>query len=319
MSENVSTVEVDLKDPTVAAIAFNDPDLSTLDVRSDEFKAALAEKAGKMNDDSASADAEVTEEEDKEELDTDDADDAESDDEQPQKKPRGLMKRVEKLVGERNALRTELETLRQRVEATQDAVAKEVVSDTFEQPKPKFADFDTLEDYTEALTEWKLDKREFDREQQKRVEVAKSEIQAVVQTWEEREAATKKVYRDYHTVVTPQAIAEVQPSDAARAFIIDSEVGPEVLYSILGDDEMAAKFADASPAKQVRMLAQLEADLAPAKEEKKATVSAAPQPPSRLGKGKPVATQKDLLRNSTEMSTDEWMKAFYAATSKKRK
>lgn len=317
MSENVSTVEVDLKDPTVVAMAFEDPDLSKLDVRSDEFKAALAEKAGKTNNDDTSADVETAEDDEVEPDEETSEDETEEGNEQPKKKPRGLVRRVEKLVAERNRLQEELDTWRRKAEAQVDSLADNLVIEEFEAPKPQLSQFDTLEEYTEALTEWKLDKRDFERNIAQQKQTIQQTIHEAQRQWEERESVAKKEFRDYNTVVTPQAIVSVSPSEAAKSFLADSDVGPKVVYMLLDDETLAAEFANAGPAKQVRMLTALENQFVKTSEEK-TTVSRAPQPPSKLGRGSSAATTKDILANSAEMSFSEWEKLFNQATRKKK-
>lgn len=328
MSENVSSV-ADLNDPTVVEMAFSEETLKSLPLGSAEFNAAVAKiKAAETNENSEVPADDATEQEDDEAEDSEDtsSEDEENTDEteQTRKPKRGMLKRIEKLVEEKAELKRQLEAAYKadKVAEVKDKIADAIdKSSTFEAPKPKFADFETLEDYTEALTEWKLDKREHDRQvEAQKKEVLQAHTEAV-STWHEKEAEVKKEFSDYAKVVNIDVLTDVNPSDAAKAFLSECDVGPKVLYTLLSDKETAAQFKKVSPVQQVKMLTKIEMSLEDTPSEKKTitTVTKAPTPPKSLPNGKTVRTAQDLLENSEEMSWAEWSAKYDEIKRNKRR
>lgn len=318
MSENVSTPEIDLNDPTVVEKAFSDERLRSLPFGSDEFKAALAEDASKMED----AEVMSADDEPEDEEEVSDEQDETQDEQKPAKKPRGMLKRIEKLVEEKHDLQRKLEAMQAQVQQTVDKTVEQAVDSDFDKPKPRFADFDTLEDYTEALTEWKLDKRDFDRQVATERASVKEKAQQIAQTWTQRETAAKKEYSDYTDVVTLEAVTAADPSTEARIFLAESDFGPKVVYELLRDEALLEAFAQGSPIQQIKLLTKLEQRFegTAAKPATKTTVSKAPEPPRSLPKVKTVATGKDLVQHAGEMSDAEWLRmADEYARNKRRK
>ena len=294
MSENVNA-EFDYNDPAVLEMAFGDKDLQKLSLNSEEFKAAVNEKFAKTNEnDDVTADDEQEQDEDNEEEDTSDS--------APKKKaPRGMLKRIENLVEEKHELKRRLDQLEAQAKARPAPKAEYSGSD-----KPKFADFDSLEEYTEALTDWKLDNRETAKTQAAQAKEMEKAQEAFISTWEEKEAAVKKDFKDYSKVVNVESLTRVDPSDEVKAFLAESEFGPRVIYALLSDEENLQDFIDASSTKQIRMLTRIEDSFVDESPVKKSTATRAPAPPSRLPKGKATLSATDLLNNSGEMSFAEW-------------
>lgn len=295
MSENVSEVNVDLNDATVVENILEDADLRKLPVGSDAFKAALSEKMSKTDEnvDTPAGDDDTDEVSDDEE--TDDTETDENADEAPQKKPkRGMLKRIEELVKERSDLEQRLAAY----EASQKVTKTESTApahDTFDKPKPKFEQFDSIEDYTDAMTDWKLEKREHEANVAKAEQESKVVQDEILEKWNTREAAAKKEYADYGNVVTVKTYQKMSPSVEAQVFLAESEVGPQVVYHLMSDETLAEQFANANPVKQVAMLTRLEMKLDTGdKSTKETTVTKAPAPPRAMPKGKSVAQTKDI-------------------------
>jgi hypothetical protein len=304
MSDIMNEVELDLTNPEVVDNLLDNKDLRKLPVGSDEFKAAARESLAKTDattDVSADSEKNDSSDENTEETTEDD-----TNVDRP-KKSRGMLKRIEGLVAEREALKQQLGELQARQTAPNEYQPPAQQS-TYDQPKPLFKDFDTLEEYTEALTDWKLDKKDHDREVTKQHEEYQDRVKSIVSTWEQREAQTKELYPDYADLVNVQNLTTLNPSMDAKVFLSESEVGPKVLYALMSDESLLEKFVDASPVRQVAMLAKLEDRVAESDEDtpvvKKSTISKAPQPVKALPKGKAVATVKDVY--NPDLSFEEY-------------
>lgn len=299
MSETVNE-SVDLSNPTVVESLLDNPDIRKLPVGSEAFKAAAQELLSKKDTVTSEDDATAGDEN------TDDASEAEENSEDDKevktsKKGKGLQSRIDELVREKAELKRRLE---QQDNAKNSAPAeRSTASDNsdsgYNVPKPKFADFDSLEDYTDAVTDWKLDKREFEKKQEAAKQAETEYVEKFKKTWEERENATKKEFPDYHDYVNVESLKAVNPSDDVKAFLADSEVGPKLTYTLLKDDELLDSFLKASPLRQIAILGKIEDRLLAETEsedrtEKKTTVTRAPAPTRSLPKGKAVATVKDI-------------------------
>src|SRR6185436_12246826 len=104
-------------------------------------------------------------------------------------------RKIDKLTRENEELRRALSGL------TSDAKPAQPPEPAKVEGKPKLEDFQTLEEYQEALTDWKLDQREKTRaeaEAKRARDVAEREA---FETWTKRENAAKKAHEDYEEVL----------------------------------------------------------------------------------------------------------------------
>jgi hypothetical protein len=158
---------------------------------------------------------------------------------------------------ERARLAAEVETLR-RGHTRQGEAAGEPGSAASSAPsgKPKVEDFGTYEDYTEALTEWKVEQRfqRMDQEAQQR-QVAKA--------WGERFAAAKATIPDLDTVLHNSKDRPI--SNVMQHVVLSSERGPAILHYLATHpeecDQLAAESAHAGPDAAPWMRRFLEAKL----------------------------------------------------------
>lgn len=159
----------------------------------------------------------------------------------------------------------------------------------------------TYEEYLEARAEWRADKRvdqrlESERKaQQGRTERARqAQGQAqVAKQWTEREETFQKATKDYAEVVGSYADGELGDlHQATRTAISESERGPELLYHLAKNPDVAARISELSPLRQVAELGKLEDKLtAPAKR-----TTNAPDPIRPVGSR--ASGQKDLEKMS---------------------
>lgn len=321
-NEMSNATDIDMNDPAVVEKVFDDESMRSLPIGSDEFKAALA-NAGKTEGEEPDTDATAGESEETDTEDTETTEDEEADNTSTQKKPKkGMLRRIEKLVEEKYELQRRLEALEAASKQTAERIVEEATSE-YDVPKPKIADFNNLEEYTDALTEWKLNKREHEKEKQAQIENFRSTVTKVAEIWQKKEAAAKKEYADYDEVVNLRNIEAADTSQEAKIFLSESEFGPKVVYALLSDDELVEQFSKASAIQQVKILTKLEGKFENKQDVKSTaitTASKAPSPPKSLPKSKSVLTGKDLIAHAGDLSDAEWLRmADEYARNKRRK
>jgi hypothetical protein len=263
---------------------FGNPDLHSLDINSDEFAAAVAQTKNEQDDvDSAP----ITE---------DDSEKQEVDEDEPKKKS-GLSKRIDKLTAEKRALERRLAELESTPPATEPTKQEQNVDSS----RPRMDDFDSLEDFADALTEWKIDQREAQREAKQSVEKYQTE-------WEAKEAKVKEAYADYHDVVNIESLQRSNASQEAKVFLNDSNIGPDVIYNLVSNEDLFDEFVEANPVKQIKILTKIELALESKQAPSSTKVTSAPNPPKKLNASRPVSTGRDLIQNAGEMSDAEWLR-----------
>lgn len=222
----------------------------------------------------------------------------ESKEEKPKDKKQGkFSKRLSELTAQRNAERERVAQLEARLKEIEEKSkpkeeTKEVKSTD---GKPNPADFTDAFDYAEKLAEWSAKQALAKREQEEKEKTAKQEQEKVVKTWQERIEKAKQDIEDFDDVV---AASEVKVSDQVRDALIESEYGPQVLYYLANNEEIANKIANMTVMGALREIGKIEAKIEAKqgkKEEVKTSVSKAPAPitPIRGGKAGVQAVDGD--------------------------
>jgi hypothetical protein len=165
----------------------------------------------------------------------------------------------------------------------------------FEKPKPRLADFEDVETYTEAMADWKFEKRTFDTRAEESRAAAERENQKRVSDWTSRKAEFVAEHADYDDVMA--AVASIPLSGAQQFVILDSEFGPQVAYALAQDPAKLQQLVKLEPLAFARAIGKLETQFAsqaaddgdePASEPA-TPISRAPRPHKPLGAGKGVA------------------------------
>lgn len=173
----------------------------------------------------------------------------------------GYQRKISKLEQETARLRAELDKLKPVEKAIE---------------KPKQDDFEDFDTYIEALTDWKIQRtlagvnvaRELESAQH--VETTKvSAFKAAVEVF----AATKP---DFHDVI--DGVADVIIPEALRNTIIESQFGPELIYTMAKDADELDRVLDMTPVQQIKYVGVLEKELAGKKKKPAAAVANLPKP-----------------------------------------
>ena len=154
--------------------------------------------------------------------------------------------------------------------------------------KPQASQFNDAFEYAEALAEWSAEKALEQRdiqEQQRKVDEQRNEV---IKSWSAKLEAAKADIPDFDDMV---ASSNVQVRDEVRDAILESDVGPQILYHLASDDDYANKLAAMPTNKALKELGKLEVQFerkeAPIEKSEPVARSKAPAPikPLTAGKG----------------------------------
>jgi len=192
-----------------------------------------------------------------------------------------LTKRAKQAEAEKQALEARLQELEGR-----QAPAPVQVDPVSE--KPQASQFNDAFEYAEALAEWSAEKALEQRdiqEQQRKVDEQRNEV---IKSWSAKLEAAKADLPDFDDMV---ASSNVQVRDEVRDAILESDVGPQILYHLASDDDYANKLAAMPTNKALKELGKLEVQFerkeAPIEKSEPVARSKAPAPikPITAGKG----------------------------------
>lgn len=124
--------------------------------------------------------------------------------------------------------------------------------------KPKADDFETYEEYTEALTDWKIEQRETAREQAKMDEAFAKTVKERVNSFQERIASHLQANPDFWDKVSPDVVslrplstmAPNEPKGALNALaehFITSEHGPALMMYFTDHPDEIQRFSALHP------------------------------------------------------------------------
>ena len=170
------------------------------------------------------------------------------------------------------------ETLEARLQALEGQQSNKKTNEVNTKPQPD--DYADAFRYAEALAEWSANEAVARREQEIKQQAEQAKQQEVMKTWQQKLEAVKAELPDYEDMVASSTVAV---SDAVRDAILESDVGPRILYELASDDELGAKIANLSTAQALKMIGKLEAKFEvqteePAKSKPVAVKSNAPKP-----------------------------------------
>jgi len=177
--------------------------------------------------------------------------------------------------------------LEQRLAALESKGQPQRANPVDEKPQP--SQFSDAFEYAEALAEYTADKRIAEMRQQEAQAKQAEQQQKVIQTWAKKVESAKAALPDFDEIV---ASSDVVVNDDIRDAILESDVGPQILYHLAENEEIAKKITGLSPKAALREIGKLEAKFEEKPEaEKPAPIvrSKAPAPiqPIRGGKNTP--------------------------------
>ncbi len=228
------------------------------------------------------------------------------------KTPTGVQKRIDKAVKAQRAAERRAEELETRLaEATESRPAPAKAADPAPPVKaaegrPQAKDFNTYEEYVEALTDFKIGLAATARakvESDRKI----ADANAVKGTeWNARVEAAKKLpaLADFDDVLAEAASVPI--SEAMHVSIFESERGPEIAYHLAKQPDEAARIAKLGPLAAAREIGKIEAKLSSA-EPAKPAAKPLPKPPAQAGGGH---SPSDIDLNDENLSQAGWAREF---------
>jgi hypothetical protein len=262
-----------------------------------DTKSASAQEAVETPEDSETSETEDSEA--KAGEDDSSAEEIEAKEGDKPKKKNGYKKKINKLNKELSATKQETEYWKQEALKSQKASPQETKPVETQKTisldaRPKSEDFGTHEEYVEALTEWKVEKKLKDKEIEARALDMKKENESKVTTFKEREAAFKAEHTDFNDVL--DEIEDVLLPPILQREIVTSENGPQLMYELAKDREELERICKLPPEALLRALGRFEAAISKDSESSPETkkTTKAPKPIAPVGASSSGSTKKSI-------------------------
>ena len=200
-----------------------------------------------------------------------------------------LERRFSEITKQREEARKEAQREREAREALEQRLAaleqqsKPQAQNIDQEPQP--SQFSDAFEYAKALAEYTADKRIAEMKQQEAQAKEAQERQKVIDQWAQKVQKAKADLPDFDDIV---ASSDVVVNDDIRDAILESDVGPQVLYHLAENEDYARKIAGMSPKAALREIGKLEARFEKAEAPTPPVKSKAPAPisPIRGSSGK---------------------------------
>jgi len=172
-----------------------------------------------------------------------------------------LERRFSEITKQREEARKEAQREREAREALEARLAalegkQQPQKAEFVDEKPQPSQFSDAFEYAEALAEYTADKRIAEMKQEEAKAREAAERQKIIDQWTQKVQKAKADLPDFDDIV---ASSEVVVNDDIRDAILESDVGPQILYHLAENDEVAKKIAGLSPKQALREIGKLEA------------------------------------------------------------
>lgn len=204
-----------------------------------------------------------------------------------------LEKRFSEITKQREEARKEAQAerqarleLEQRLAAMQQQRQPQQAVQIDAEPQP--SQFSDAFEYAKALAEYSTEKALAERDRQVALARQQEAQQKVIQSWAQKVQEAKAELPDFDELV---AASDVVVNNAVRDAILESDVGPKILYHLAENNDLAKKIAGLSANAALREIGKLEARFEANPETKQTAPvvrSKAPAPiqPIRGGQGK---------------------------------
>ena len=179
--------------------------------------------------------------------------------EKPKANPK-LERRFSEITKQREEARKEAQQERQAREALEARLAVLERQPAPQAPKvdeePQPSQFNDAFEYAKALAEYTADQRIGEMRRQDAEAKEAQERQKVIETWASKVQAAKASMPDFDDIV---ASSDVVVNDDIRDAILESDVGPQILYHLAENDDVAKRIAGLTPKQALREIGKLEA------------------------------------------------------------
>ena len=228
-------------------------------------------------------------------------------------KPKVKM-RFDEVTKQRDLAKQEAEQARQRTQeleqelkAIKSQAAPKQEQSRDEKPRPdQFVD---AFEYAEALADWSAENAVMRARQEDVEKRIQAERAIVIETWNKKLEATKTELPDFDDMV---ASSDVVVSDQVRDAILESDVGPRILYHLAENQELAEKISKSSLITALREIGKLEAKFEKTEPKEVKTVAQKSKAPAPINPIK-AGTSEQVIVTDTDKMTFQQYKAMRQA------
>ncbi len=214
-----------------------------------------------------------------------------------------LEKRFSELTKQREQLRKEAESERARnIELETRLKALESQAAPKEQSrdeKPKPDQFVDAFEYAEALADWSAENAVMRARQEDVEKKIQEERQKVLQTWNTRLESTKAELPDYDDMLTS---SDVVVSNEVRDAILESDVGPRILYHLAENPKVAEKITKSSLIAALKEIGKLEARFEKNEPSEVKTVAKKSNAPAPISPLKGTSSEQAVITDTDKMT-----------------
>ena len=200
--------------------------------------------------------------EDEDDLDIEEEDDAE---EEQKPKKNGFKKRIDKLTKRNSEYEARIAQLEAEIRGRNSNNGEQEVptnsNEKIEELKePKIEDFEQYNDYIKALAKYELNEEKKAIRLKEQNEAIQKEAEKITQNWVEKVKDAKAFYGEDKW--NSLSKVDLPLSVEMRAELMQSEIGPHILFYLFHNQEETKKIYNMTPAQQIRELAKLEIKVA---------------------------------------------------------
>jgi len=229
---------------------------STDDVQKDENKTEESETSEESEEEEEEEEKEEKEENGEKE------EDGEKDEVKGKKKTSGFKKRIQRFQRRLSDKDQEIEhwkkeALKQKESSPENRTDETLKADETE--KPMADNFETHEEFIEALTDWKIEARDLKNQAKNKENQAKTAYQGQVKDFQSKAQEFAKNHDDFEDVLAD--VSDIQISPGLEESMLSSELGPDVMYELANNREELERINKLSPLAAAREVGKIEARL----------------------------------------------------------
>jgi hypothetical protein len=237
--------------------------------------------------------------------------DGEQADEPAKPKPNKTDKYINKLRDQRSRLEGENAALRRQLEQ------KDTSAPVVPEGKPTRDQFQSDDEFIDALTDFKVDFKVAKAKEDIRRETVSAQTQ---NAWDGKVEAARVEYPDWDDVF--EDARDVQIPKAMHEAITSSNLGPDILYRLAKDTSEANRLAKLSPVAMGREIGRIEAQIEYERskpEETKPKLTNAPSPPKTVRANAAVHDIDVAGSGASKLSVNEWLRERNKQLQKQRR
>lgn len=193
--------------------------------------------------------------------------------------------------------RIKMQELEQELKAIKSQAAPKQEQSRDEKPRPD--QFIDAFEYAEALADWSAENAVMRARQEDVEKKIQAERAIVIETWNKKLEATKAELPDFDDMV---ASSDVVVSDQVRDAILESDVGPRILYHLAENQELAEKISKSSLITALREIGKLEAKFEKTEPKEVKTVAQKSKAPAPISPIKAGSSDQVIVTDTDKMT-----------------